>query len=44
MYTLTVKNNYIQNIGASNGVTILKDGSHIFNNRGSIIFTIPGMG
>jgi len=44
MYTLTVKNNYIQNIGASNGVTVPKDGSHVFNNRGSIIFTIPGMG
>lgn len=44
MYTLTIKNNYIQNIGASTGVTIAKGTDFTFNDRGSIIFTIPGMG
>lgn len=44
MYTLTVNNNYIQNIGSSNGVTITTKSNHVFNDRGSIIFTIPGMG
>ena len=36
MYTLTVKNNYVYDIGASNGVTIAKSENHVFNNRGSI--------
>ncbi|APZ45988.1 hypothetical protein BW723_06630 [Polaribacter reichenbachii] len=44
MYTLTVKNNYVYDIGSSNGVTIAKSGNHVFNNRGSIYFTIPGIG
>lgn len=44
MYTLTIQNNYSHNIGASNGVTVAKGTSHIFNDQGSIIFTIPGMG
>jgi hypothetical protein len=44
MYTLTVKNNYVYDIGASNGVTIAKAGNHIFNKRGSIYFTVPGIG
>lgn len=44
MYTLTVKNNYGYDIGSSNGVTIPKAGSHVFNNRGSIYFMVPGLG
>jgi hypothetical protein len=43
MYTLTVNNNYIQNIAASNGVTISKNKNHIFKDRGSLVLTIPGM-
>lgn len=43
MYTLTVINNYIQDIGASNGVTILKSNQHVFKDRRSLILTIPGM-
>lgn len=44
MYTLTVKNNYVYDIGSSNGVTIPKNGSHVFNKKGSIYFTLPGIG
>jgi hypothetical protein len=44
MYTLTIQNNYSQDIGASNGVTVAKGSNRVFNDRGSIIFTIPGMG
>lgn len=44
MYTLTVKNNYIYDIGSSTGVTIAKDSSFVFNKRGSIYFTVPGVG
>jgi hypothetical protein len=44
MYTLTVKNNYIYDIGSSTGVTITKDNSFVFNKRGSIYFTVPGIG
>lgn len=44
MYTLTVNNNYGNDIGASNGVTIPKGKSHAFNNQGSLFLMIPGMG
>ncbi|QTD36643.1 hypothetical protein JL193_10870 [Polaribacter batillariae] len=44
MYTLTVKNNYVYDIGSSNGVTIPKTKSHVFNDRGSIYFIVPGLG
>ena len=44
MYTLTVKNNYVYDIGASNGVTIKTGTQHVFNNKGSIYFTLPGSG
>lgn len=44
MYTLTVKNNYSYDIGSSNGVTIPKASNHVFNNRGSIYFMVPGIG
>ncbi len=44
MYTLTVNNNYSQDIGTSNGVTISKGKNHVFNDRGSIILSVPGMG
>lgn len=44
MYTLTVNNNYSQDIAASNGTTISQDKSFSFNNMGSLILTIPGMG
>lgn len=44
MYTLTVNNNYGSDIGASNGVTIKKGGNHVFNDRGSIFFMLPGSG
>lgn len=44
MYNLTVINNYNQDIGASNGVTIAKGANHVFNDRGSIYLTVPGMG
>ncbi|WAC01291.1 hypothetical protein N7U66_14470 [Lacinutrix neustonica] len=43
MYTLTVNNNYIHNIEASNGVTISKNKKHTFNDRGSLVLRIPGM-
>ncbi|PQJ69169.1 hypothetical protein [Polaribacter butkevichii] len=45
MYTLTVKNDYLYDIGSSNGVTIAKEGGNmVFNNRGSIYFMVPGLG
>ncbi len=43
MYTLTVKNNYSLDIGASTGVTIEKGKSFVFNKRGSLFLMIPGM-
>lgn len=43
MYTLTVTNNYIHNIEASNGVTIFKNKIHNFIDRGSLVLRIPGM-
>lgn len=44
MYTLTVKNNYLYDIGTSNGVTIKKGANQVFKDRGSLYLTIPGIG
>lgn len=44
MYTLTIKNNYIYDIQASNGVKISKENTHIFDNQGSMFIRVPGMG
>jgi len=44
MYTLTVDNHYSYDIAASNGDTIPQGENLVFNNMGSIILTIPGMG
>lgn len=44
MYKLTVENNYGRNIGASNGVTIEKGKSFVFEKQGSLFLMIPGMG
>ncbi|OEJ98867.1 hypothetical protein A8C32_06675 [Flavivirga aquatica] len=43
MYNLTVKNDYIRDIGASNGVIVTQGKSFVFDNQGSLYLTIPGM-
>ncbi|MGB0891352.1 MAG: hypothetical protein ACPGUU_03295 [Flavobacteriaceae bacterium] len=43
MYTLTVQNNYVYDVGSSNGVTISKGKNHVFNNQGSLYLNVPGM-
>lgn len=44
MYNLTVNNNYIYNVDASDGKTVKKGANHTFNKRGSLYLNIPGMG
>lgn len=44
MYTLTVTNNYISDLGASNGVSVRKGKTWEFNKQGSIFLMVPGMG
>ncbi|WP_299113809.1 hypothetical protein [uncultured Winogradskyella sp.] len=44
MYNVTIKNNYIYDLGTSTGVTIDKGSSFTLNDRGSFVLTIPGMG
>ncbi|SEF77390.1 hypothetical protein SAMN05421847_0880 [Halpernia humi] len=43
MYNLTIKNDYIYDLGTSTGVTISKGKSFTLNDRGSLVLTIPGM-
>lgn len=45
MYNLTVKNNYAWPITANDGTVIAeKGGSSVFNNQGSMILSVQGIG
>lgn len=44
MYNVTIKNDYIYDLGTSTGVTIKKESSFALNDRGSFVLNIPGMG
>lgn len=44
MYNVTIKNDYLYDLGTSTGVTISKGNSFTLNDRGSFVLTIPGMG
>lgn len=44
MYNVTIKNEYIYDLGTSTGVTISKNSSFTLNDRGSFVLSIPGMG
>ncbi|WP_218598149.1 hypothetical protein [Polaribacter sp. NJDZ03] len=44
MYTLNVTNNYISDLGVSNGVTVKKGKTWEIKRRGSLFLMVPGMG